>query len=154
MSTNHTSAMPESNDQLSLAIQVRRTYLESLLENADLFEPVTIGTLIVWKHKGKGFWVQEGECQFSVPSIGDALELAEGLMSGELAAAYHLPTGAVRYRGELLVDAKPKRDYAHEGELFLSTLASHGLKAVYLGTHESSGSGNREAAAVRPAYSQ
>jgi hypothetical protein len=118
MSMNHTSAIPKNNDQLSLAMQVKQIDLVCLLKNAELFEPVTIGTLIVCKHKGKGFWVREGECQFSVPSISDVLELAEGLMSGELVAVHHLPTGAVRYRGELLVDVRPKRGYAHDADFF------------------------------------
>jgi len=94
--------------------------------------------------------VQEGEYRFSVPSPADALALVEGLMSGALAVAHHLPTSAIRYKGELLVDVGPKRDYSHDGELFLRTLASNGLKAVYHGTHDSSGGGTREAAVVRP----
>jgi len=150
MAKNHANAISENNYQLLLATQERRTHLESVLEAADLFEPVTVGAFTACKHKGKGFWVQEGEYRFSVPSPADALALVEGLMSGALAVAHHLPTGAIRYKGELLVDVGPKRDYSHDGELFLRTLASNGLKAVYHGTHDSSGGGTREAAAVRP----
>ena len=150
MAKNHASAISENNYQLLLATQERRTHLESVLETADLFEPVTVGAFTVCKHKGKGFWVQEGEYRFSVLSPVDVLALVEGLMSGELAAAYHSPAGTVRYRGELLKDIGPRRDYSHDGELFLRTLTSHRLKAVYHGTYDSSAGGTRSAAAVRP----
>jgi len=150
MTINQVRLISEYDSQLLLATHERRSPLAERLDNAQYFELVKVGPFTVSKHKGEGFWVQQDEYLFAVQSPRDVLVLVEGMMSGHLAVAYQSQAGIVRYQEDWLVDIGPRRRYSHDGERFLRTLASNGLKAVYHGTRVSATDGTSLAAAVLP----